>query len=140
MDATYVLSFILVSILIFWFLATMISPLQPTTFSSSSPLTISYAPSADVLLAYYAGTDSNIYQYIGRSASTAFFPTAISSNFTGHTTPGWTNKPNNVTRGAGGIVSIGFEDQVMVFSAEGGEVDMSNLNTTSGVFLPGIAI
>jgi hypothetical protein len=37
-------------------------------------------------------------------------------------------------------VSFGFADQVMVFSAEENEVDMSSLNTTSGVFLPGVAI
>ncbi len=121
--------------------AMQVSPIQPPTFSPISSFTLSYAPTADLLLAYYTGTDSNIYQFTGRSASSAGFPVAMSSSSTGHTIAGWTDKPENVTRGGGGVVSIGFEDQVMVFEAMAGkEVEMSSLNTTSGVFLPGVAI
>ncbi|KUJ17897.1 uncharacterized protein LY89DRAFT_668111 [Mollisia scopiformis] len=123
-----------------WMPPTQVTPIQPSTFSPTSSLAISYASKADVLLAYYLGTDSNIYQFVGREASTLAFPVAISSDFTGRTTPGWTNTPTNVTGGGGGVASIGFEDQLMIFSAEGREVDMSSLNTTSGVFLPSVAI
>lgn len=56
--------------------------------------------------------------------------------------PGWTDTPTNVTSGGAGVVSLGLQNQVLVFSARGkaGEVEMSSLNTTTGVFLPGSAI
>lgn len=123
-------------------IATMLTTIQPPSFSPTSSLTISWASTADILLAYYTGIDNSIYQFVGRSASTQNFATAVSSNSTGRTTPGWTNTAVPVTKGGGGVVSIGFDDQIMVFGERGAgrEVEMSSLNTTSGVFLPGVAI
>lgn len=122
--------------------ATMLTIIQPPSFSPTSSLTLSWGSTADVLVAYYTGTDNNIYQLVGRSASTLNFATAISSNSTGRTTPGWTNTAVPVAKDGGGVVSIGFDDQIMVFGEMGAgrEVEMSSLNTTSGVFLPGVAI
>ncbi|KAF8848492.1 hypothetical protein BDZ45DRAFT_753774 [Acephala macrosclerotiorum] len=125
-----------------WMPPTMLTTLQSPSFSPTSSLTLSWTSTADILLAYYTGTDNSIYQFVGRSASTLNFATAMPSNSTGRTTPGWTNTAVPVTEGGGGVVSIGFDDQIMVFGERGagGEVEMSSLNTTSGVFLPGVAI
>jgi hypothetical protein len=120
--------------------ASPISSVPSLALLPTPSLAISYAFTPDNFHAYYTGSDSEIYEYVGVGVSSSFFPAAISSNSTGKSTRGWTSTPDHnqtwaSSEGPGApVVSTGWSDQIRFFQMLGGDVVSSAFNSTSGVW------